>query len=146
MIQLVNQDIYTTISDVLVAPVGLDGILDTSVAGLPVIFGFEVNSYLQEAVKLGMLHVGSSLLTDELLGTVRRIAFLPVLKDEESVIRGLTYVMSGLADIRRRVEYGVESISIPLMKVYNQSSMAVTSAISSVFEGMPQDKIVMIHV
>lgn len=149
MIQIVNQDIYTTLSDVLVAPIGLDGTLDDSVAELALSLtysdDFDLTGYISEAIRRGQLVVGRSLLTQYFPVMQKRIALLPVIHNSASQIVSLTQFLSGLYDVRAKTQYGTSSMSIPLVPVEGQTSTTVLAGISSVFMGLDRDHMILIH-
>ena len=149
MIQIVNQDIYTTLSDVLVAPIGLDGTLDDSVAELALSLtysdNFDLTGYISEAIRRGQLVVGRSLLTQYFPVMQKRIALLPVIHNSASQIVSLTQFLSGLYDVRAKTQYGTSSMSIPLVPVEGQTSTTVLAGISSVFMGLDRDHMILIH-
>lgn len=149
MIQIVNQDIYTTLSDVLVAPIGLDGTLDDSVAELALSLtysdDFDLTGYISEAIRRGQLVVGRSLLTQYFPVMQKRIALLPVIHNSTSQIVSLTQFLSGLYDVRAKTQYGTSSMSIPLVPVEGQTSTTVLAGISSVFMGLDRDHMILIH-
>ena len=149
MIQIVNQDIYTTLSDVLVAPIGLDGTLDDSVAELALSLtysdDFDLTGYINEAIRRRQLVVGRSLLTQYFPVMQKRIALLPVIHNSTSQIVSLTQFLSGLYDVRAKTQYGTSSMSIPLVPVEGQTSTTVLAGISSVFMGLDRDHMILIH-